>query len=281
MLPDGFTIGSFKIYFYSLLIIAGVLAAVWLSIIEARRRKLDTEMVWDMVPWLLIGGIIGARLWHIFTPSASMGITASYYFQHPLEIFATRKGGLGIPGAVIGGAVGLLIYCRIKKQKFGTWADIIVPGLALAQAIGRWGNFFNQELYGGPTDLPWKLFIDEAHRLPGYANVAYYHPMFLYECLWNLFNMFLLLYLGRRYVKKLFPGDLFAIYMIVYAIGRFMLEFIRLDPSNIGGVNANQATMVIVALGAALFLLIQHRKKPKSKRVKQEVDEKLNEKPGE
>jgi phosphatidylglycerol---prolipoprotein diacylglyceryl transferase len=278
MLPDGFLIGSFKIYFYSLLIIAGVLAAVWLSIIEAKRRKLDTELVWDMVPWLLIAGIIGARLWHILTPSASMGITASYYFQHPLEIFATRKGGLGIPGAVIGGAVGLLLYCRVKKQKFGTWADIVVPGLALAQAIGRWGNFFNQELYGSPTTLPWKLFIDEAHRLPEYANVAYYHPMFLYESLWNLFNMFFLLYLGRRFVKKLLPGDLFAIYMIVYAIGRFALEFMRLDPSFVGGVNANQATMVIVAIGALIFLLIQHRKKIKTRKVKEVAAE--NEKPG-
>jgi phosphatidylglycerol:prolipoprotein diacylglycerol transferase len=278
MLPDGFFIGSFKIYFYSLLIIAGVLGAVWLSIIEAKRRKLDPELVWDMVPWILIAGIIGARLWHILTPSASMGISASYYFQHPLEIFATRKGGLGIPGAVMGGALGLLLYCLRKKQKFGSWADIIVPGLALAQAIGRWGNFFNQELYGGPTTLPWKLFIDEAHRLPEYANIAYYHPMFLYESLWNLFNMFFLLYLGRRFVKKLFPGDLFAIYMIVYAFGRFTLELMRLDPSFVGGVNANQATMVVVAIGAALFLIIRHKKKGKLKKVKTSRVE--SEKPG-
>jgi phosphatidylglycerol:prolipoprotein diacylglycerol transferase len=261
MLPDGFYIGSFKIYFYSLIIIAGVLAAVWLSIKEASRRKMDTDFVWDMVPWLLIAGIIGARLWHVLTPSASMGITASYYFQHPLEILATRKGGLGIPGAVIGGTIGLFLYCKRKKLNFATWGDIIVPGLALSQAIGRWGNFFNQELYGGPSNLPWALYIDEAHRLPQYTNVAYYHPMFLYECLWNLFNMFLLLYLGRKYEKKLLPGDLFLIYAIIYPFGRFMLEFMRLDPSLIGGVNANQVTMAVVASGAILALIIRHRKK--------------------
>jgi len=279
MLPDGFYIGSFKIYYYSLMIIIGVLAAVWLSINETRRRKMDPEMVWDMVPWILIAGIIGARLWHILTPSASMGVTASYYFQHPLEIFATRKGGLGIPGGIIGGALSLWIYCRVKKQNFGTWADIIVPGLALAQAIGRWGNYFNQELYGSPTNLPWKLFIDEAHRLPAYADIAYYHPMFLYESLWNLLNMFLLLYLGRRYAKKLFPGDLFAVYLIVYAIGRFALEFMRLDPSFVGGVNINQATMAGLGVGASLFLILRHRGKPKSRRVKKEkITE--NEKPG-
>jgi phosphatidylglycerol---prolipoprotein diacylglyceryl transferase len=278
MQPDGFFIGSFKIYFYSLLIIAGVLAAVWLSIIEAKRRKLDPELVWDMVPWLLIAGIIGARLWHVFTPSASMGITASYYFQHPLEILATRKGGLGIPGAVIGGALGLFLYCLKKKEKFVTWADIIVPGLALAQAVGRWGNFFNQELYGGPTSLPWKIFIDQAHRLPEYANVAYYHPMFLYECLWNLFNMFLLLYLGRRFTKELLSGDLFLIYIIVYSIGRFTLEFMRLDPSFIGGVNANQVTMVTAAVGSSIWLLVRHLKKGKKESVKKSVKE--IEKPG-
>ena len=279
MLPDGFYIGSFKIYFYSLIIIAGVLAAVWLSIKEAGRRKMNTELVWDIVPWVLIAGIIGARLWHVLTPSASMGITASYYFQHPLEIFATRKGGLGIPGAVFGGAIGLLLYCKRKKLNFANWVDIIVPGLALGQAIGRWGNFFNQELYGGPTNLPWALFIDKAHRLPQYANVAYYHPMFLYECLWNLFNMFLLLYLGRKYGKKLLPGDLFLVYAIVYPFGRFMLEFMRLDPSLIGGVNANQITMVVVFSGAILALILRHRKK---NLVEEKSDEDIeNEKPGE
>jgi len=261
MLPDGFYIGSFKIYFYSLMIVIGVLLAVWLSIREAKRRKLDSELIWDMVPWLLIFGIVGARLWHVFTPSTSMGVTASYYFQHPLEILAIRKGGLGIPGAVLGGSVGLIIYCRLKKQSFFTWADVIAPGLALAQAIGRWGNFFNQELYGGPTDLPWALFIDQAHRLPEYAQIAYYHPMFLYESLWNLFNMFLLLYLGHKFGKKLFSGDLFFIYIFVYALGRFILEFMRLDASFIGGVNANQVSMVVVGIGSLLALIVRHQLK--------------------
>ncbi len=259
MPPDGFLIGTFKIYFYSIFIVIGVLAAVWMSLLEADRRKLDKDYVWDMVPWLLIAGIVGARLWHILTPSTSMGITASYYFQHPLEMFATRKGGLGIPGAVMGGTLGLYLYTKNKHLSFLTWADIIAPGLALAQAIGRWGNFFNQELYGGPTNLPWAIFIDPLHRLPEYSNVAYYHPMFLYESLWNLLNMFLLLYLGRRYAIKLLSGDLFFIYLIVYPVGRFLLEFMRLDPSFVAGVNANQVTMIVVCLGAILALFIRHK----------------------
>ncbi len=179
-MPDGFYIGPLKIYFYGIIIMLGVLAAVWVSSKEAQRRGLDSEIVWDMVPWLLILGIIGARLWHVFTPSQSMGVGFEYYLSHPLQILIT-PGGLGIPGAVIGGLVAMLVYTKKKGLDFLTWIDIVAPGLALAQAIGRWGNFFNQELYGPPTNLPWAIKIDEAHRLPGYEAFTHFHPMFLYE----------------------------------------------------------------------------------------------------
>ena len=255
-MPDGFYIGPLKIYFYGIIIMLGVLAAVWISIKETERRKLDPEFVWDMVPWLLILGIIGARLWHVFTPSKSMGVGPEYYFSHPLEILNTRQGGLGIPGAVIGGAIALIIYTKRKKLNFLTWADIIAPGLALAQAIGRWGNFFNQELYGPPSSLPWAITIDPAHRLHGYEDFSTFHPMFLYESLWNLFKFCLLLYLSRTYGERLRPGDIFWVYLIVYPVGRFLLEFIRLDPSFVGGVNANQVTMAVVAIFGAVMLIV-------------------------
>jgi phosphatidylglycerol:prolipoprotein diacylglycerol transferase len=261
-MPDGFYIGPLKIYFYGIIIMVGVLAAVFMAAKEAKRRSLDSEIVWDMVPWLLIFGIIGARLWHVFTPSASMGVGPEYYFSHPLEILNTRQGGLGIPGAVIGGVLALIIYTRKKGLSFPVWADIIAPGLALAQAIGRWGNFVNQELYGPPTTLPWAIFIDKAHRLPGYENFSTFHPMFLYESLWSLFNFFLLSFIGRNYEAKLRPGDLFWIYLIVYPVGRFLLEFIRIDQSLVGGVNANQLTMIVVLAFAVLMLFLNHRKKP-------------------
>lgn len=257
-MPDGFTIGPLKIYFYGIIIMIGVLAAVWIAVVESKRRELDSEIVWDMVPWLLILGIVGARLWHVLTPSQSMGVGPEYYFSHPLEILNTRNGGLGIPGAIIGGIVALFIYTKRKGLKFLTWADIIIPGVALAQAIGRWGNFFNQELYGPPTNLPWGITIDLAHRLPGYEGFSTFHPMFLYESIWNLFNFFLLLTIGRTKEEKLLPGDLLYIYMIVYAIGRFGLEFLRLDASYVGSININQMVMAAVAVLGAALLVFNH-----------------------
>lgn len=263
-MPDGFYIGPLKIYFYGIIIMLGVLAAVWVSIKESERRNLDPDYVWDMVPLLLIFGIIGARLWHVFTPSRSMGVGFQYYLSHPLEILNTRQGGLGIPGAVIGGALALFMYTRRKGLNFLTWADITAPGLALAQAIGRWGNFFNQELYGPPSNLPWAIKIDPVHRLKGYEQYSTFHPMFLYESLWNLFNFFLLLFIARKYQEKLNPGEIFWVYLIVYPVGRFFLEFIRLDPSFIAGINANQVTMVAVALfGAAMLLISRSRSRRK------------------
>jgi len=151
------------------------------------------------------------------------------------------------------------IYTRRKKLNFATWLDLVAPGLALAQAIGRWGNFFNQELYGAPTNLPWKLYIDPAHRLPGYESVAYYHPLFLYECLWNLANMAILLWAFRRFSNRIKTGDIFLGYLIIYPIGRFLLDFLRLDASRLAGINANQTLSAIVAVVAAGLLIWRHR----------------------
>jgi len=259
-LSNGFFIGPLKIYYYGIIIMFGVLAAVWVSIKETEWRGFDSEYIWDMVPWLLVFGIIGARLWHVLTPSQSMGVGANYYFSHPIEIFNIRQGGLGIPGAVIGGFIALLVYSKKKGLDFLTWADIIAPGLALAQAIGRWGNFINQELYGPPSNLPWAIFIDLAHRLPGYKEFSHFHPMFLYESLWNICNFFLLIVVSRKLKTKLLPGDVFSIYLIVYPIGRFLLEFIRLDRSYVGSINANQMTMAVVAVVSVSIMIFRHVK---------------------
>ena len=272
-MSDGFQIGPVYIYYYGVIIMIGALAALWLSLREARYRDLDPEVVWDIVPWLLVAGIIGARLWHVFTPSKSMGAGFDYYLSNPIEILKIRKGGLGIPGAILGGVVALIIYARKKKIDFYTWADVIMPGLALAQAIGRWGNFINQELYGSPTDLPWAIYIDEANRLPEFMQYSTYHPMFLYESLWNLMNMFLLLVMERQWKDKLLPGDLLFTYLIVYPLGRFLLEFMRLDSSMVGGVNINQATMVVVIVFSIVMLVIRHRKN--SKQMLEKRDEML------
>lgn len=266
-LRDGIMIGTFKIYYYALIILAGVLLAAWLATRQAKKKGIDPDLVWDMLPWLLVAGIIGARIWHILTPPASMveqGITTYYYLTHPLEMLNMRNGGLGIPGAVIGGAIALFFYARRHKVSFAMWVDIIAPGLALAQAVGRWGNFFNQEVYGAPTNLPWKLFIDPAHRLPEYADVAYYHPLFLYEFIYNILNMAFLLWLGDRFAKRLRTGDIFLTYLVIYPVGRFFLEFLRLDPSPVAGINVNQTIMAVIAVCAAAALVVRHtgRAKP-------------------
>jgi phosphatidylglycerol---prolipoprotein diacylglyceryl transferase len=260
-MPEGFQLGPIYIHFYGILIMLGVLGAVWLSTREAARLDQDPEIVWDVVAWVLISGIIGARIWHILTPPPSMvaqGITTMYYLTHPLDALAIWKGGLGIPGAVMGGVLALFIYMRSRKLSFGTWLDIVAPGLALAQAIGRWGNFVNQELYGAPTNLPWAIYIDPAHRVPGYEQFAYYHPLFLYESLFNLANMGFLLWLGRRYKSSLKPGDLFISYLVTYPLARFLLEFLRLDSSQVAGINANQTLMAVIVVLASAALIWRH-----------------------
>ncbi|MBK9926267.1 MAG: prolipoprotein diacylglyceryl transferase [Anaerolineales bacterium] len=259
-MPEGFSIGPLTIRFYGIILMSGALIGGFLAVREAKRRGYDPEIVWDMFIYLLIGGIIGARLWHILTPSPSTGITTGWYFTHPLDALAIWKGGLGIPGAIIGGLITLYLYSRKTGINFAEWTDIISPSLALGQAIGRWGNFFNQELYGAPTNLLWKLYIDPAHRLANYLDVEYYHPLFLYESLWNLMNMFLLLWISRRFADSLKNGDIFLIYLIVYPIGRFFLDFLRLDASLVGGININQTIMAVVALIAAVSLYLRHRK---------------------
>lgn len=252
----------FEIYYYGIILMTGVVAAAWLSTVEAKRRGQNPDLVWDMLIWLVIGGVIGARLWHVFTPSPSAiaeGRTTLFYLTHPLDLINLRSGGLGIPGAVLGGLAAMYFYTRKHKLSLSAWVDIAAPGLALGQAIGRWGNFVNQELYGAPTTLPWAITIDPAHRIKEFADYATYHPLFLYESIWNLMNMSLLLWLGRRYADRLKPGDLLLVYAVVYPLGRFLLDFLRLDASLVGGINVNQTIMAVVALVATGALYWRHR----------------------
>jgi len=260
----GITIGRYTIYYYGIIIMLGAIAAAWLAAVEARRKGESSDVVWDGLVWVLIGGIIGARIWHILTPPASMveaGYTTMYYLTHPLNAINLRAGGLGIPGAVIGGLLAMYIFTRRRKLDFAFWLDIAAPALALGQAIGRWGNFFNQELYGSPSDLPWAITINPENRLPGYENQATFHPLFLYESLWNFGIVALLLWVSRKYQDRLINGDIFLIYLIAYPIGRFLLEFLRLDPAQVGGININQTVMLVVALVSAGVLFWRHRKR--------------------
>lgn len=260
-----FSLGSFilPLRFYGIILVSGAFLGAYLGSLEARRRGQNPELVWDAILWALVGGIVGARLWHIFTPPPSMvaaGLTTQWYLTHPLDALAVWNGGLGIPGAVAGGLLGLYLFTRRHKLHFAQWADIAAPGLALGQAIGRWGNLVNQELYGAPTTLPWAISIDAAHRVPGFADPALkFHPLFLYESIGNLLICLGLLYIARRYAAWLKSGDLILIYMILYPVLRFLLEFIRLDSSELFSFNANQTLMLVVALAAGLMLARRHQ----------------------
>ena len=259
----GFPI-DFILRYYGLLLVTGAFVGGYLASTEARRRGRNPDHVWDGIIWALIGGIIGARLWHIFTPPPSMvaqGLTTQFYLTHPLDAINTLQGGLGLPGAVAGGVAGLYLFTRFTKLNFLEWLDIAAPAIPLGQAIGRWGNYVNQELYGAPTTLPWGLSIDAAHRVPGFTDPSLkFHPAFLYESTGNLLICIALLYLARRYAHWLKDGDLFFIYAILYPLLRFLLEFIRLDSSEVLGLNANQSVMAILAVVFGGVLIARHRK---------------------
>lgn len=261
-MSTGIQIGPITINFYGLIIMFGVIAAAGLSFFEAKRKGEDSEIVLDSLTWVVLGGIVGARIWHILTPPASMveqGITTLHYLRNPLDAIAVWRGGLGIPGGVAGGALAFYLFSRKKGISFGLWADIIAPGLALGQAIGRWGNFVNQEVYGSPSNLPWAITIDPRHRLPAFMDQATYHPLFLYESIFNFINMGFLLWIARKYGDKVKHGDVFLSYLITYPVFRFFMEFLRLDHSYVGGVNANQAFMLIIAFASAGFIIWRHR----------------------
>jgi phosphatidylglycerol---prolipoprotein diacylglyceryl transferase len=250
-----FHLGPFTIAYYGIMISVGVVAAITLSFVEARRLGEDTRHIYNFALITLPLGAIGARLYHVIDQW-------SYYSQHPGEIIGGA--GLGIFGAVIGGAIGVIIYTRWKKLSTLRWLDIAAPGLILAQAIGRWGNYFNQELYGYPTGLPWGIYIDPAHRLPGYAIYERFHPLFFYEFVWNLLGCAFLLFAGRQWRDRLLNGDIFFLYAIWYSVGRFYLEGLKIDVWALGGIPTARWITGVTILAAALAIFLRHRlrKKP-------------------
>ena len=195
-----------------------MITAIFIAHIETKRRGEDPIHLLSMALLIIPLGIIGARLYHVID-------LWDYYRQNPSLIFGGA--GLGIFGAVIGGIIGLIIYAKWKKINTLRWLDIISPGLILAQAIGRWGNYFNQELYGYPTDLPWAIYIDPAHRIQGYETYSHFHPLFFYEFLVNFSGFILLMIIGRKLKHRLLDGDIFSLYVVWYGTGRFFLENLK------------------------------------------------------
>lgn len=260
-----FRIGSFPVYWYGFIIVSGVLLGTYIAAAEARRRGENPEHVWDALFVVLILAIVGARLYHVFSSPAE-GLGWAYYRENPLEILNLRNGGLAIFGAFIGGAIGLLLYTYRQKMNPLRWLDIGAPGLLAGQVVGRWGNFLNQELYGPPTSLPWGIPIDEFHRISPYNNLAVYplttrfHPVFLYESLWNLVGLVLALVVGRRWASRLKDGDILALYMIWYPLGRLWVEALRPDAWKVGSIAAAQIFSLVFLVAGVGLLAWNHRR---------------------
>jgi phosphatidylglycerol:prolipoprotein diacylglycerol transferase len=257
--PIAFQIGPIPVHWYGLTYAVGLIAVYLLLARLARRAGRDPELVNNGILVVAAAALVGGRLYHVIDQWA-------LYRDDLPSIVLPPYSGLGVYGGIISGTLAAWLFVRWKREPFWVWADIVAPGLFLMQAIGRWGNFFNQELYGPPTTLPWGIPIDCAHRVAEYACAALpeattrFHPLFLYESLSGLLGMLFLLYLGSRLRHRLRPGDLLLTFFIWYGATRFALEFLRSDNWTLGGIPTAQiVSIVFIAVGIA-GLLWRHRR---------------------
>ncbi|MEB3311734.1 MAG: prolipoprotein diacylglyceryl transferase [Snowella sp.] len=245
--PIFFEVGPISLRWYGLLIASAVLIGVSFSQFLAQRRHLNPELIADLAIWLVLAAIPSARLYYVLFEWQS-------YVNRPEDIIAIWKGGIAIHGAILGGTLATIFFARFQKVSVWQLTDVLVPSLALGQAIGRWGNFFNSEAFGDPTDLPWKLYIPVNMRPSNYVNFEYFHPTFLYESLWNLGVLGLLLWLffwGLKPQNHLKSGTLTFIYLIAYSIGRFWIEGLRTDSLMLGPLKMAQIiSLVFIAIGS-------------------------------
>jgi len=233
------------------MIALGVLAAAWIFSRRFAGRGHSSDLATSVTIWAVVAGLIGARAYHVITDWRT-------YQDNWGESWQIWEGGLGIPGAVMAAAAALWVFAKRKKIPLSDIADSVAPALPLGQAIGRWGNWFNQELYGRPTDLPWGLEIDLANRRPDYTDQDTFHPTFLYEGLWNLALMGFLFWASKRFSLK--PGRLFGLYVLGYSLGRIWLETIRVDyASELAGVRINIWVMLVLAIGSTAYLRAKPR----------------------
>ncbi len=251
-------LGSVPVRAYALCIIVGILVAMWVGDRRWVARGGRKGLVYDVSMWAVPFGILGGRLYHVLTDWPTYFGEGGSGLSGAVAIWA---GGLGIWGAVALGAVGAWIGCRRHGVPLPPFGDSIAVGLALAQAIGRWGNWFNQELFGRPTDLPWALEIDPAHRPDGYEQYATFHPTFLYESLWLVGVAALVAWADRRW--SMGHGRAFALYVAAYCVGRLGMELLRIDPAtHIAGIRINVFTSVLVGVAAVAYLLVSRRRRP-------------------
>lgn len=249
-----FQIGPLTIHVYALCILAGIIAAVVITQRRLTARGAPAGFVVDAAMWAVPLGIIAARLYHVFTHMGDYFYTGANLWN----VLAIWDGGNALYGSMIGGALGIWIACRRANIRFLSFADALAPGMLVAQSLGRLGNWFNHELYGLPTTLPWGLQIEASNPKfpPGLAGETLFHPLFLYEIMWNLLGVGIILLLERRFALR--SGKALAVYLMWYGLGRSWLEAIRIDPTSDGylSIPANVwASFVVVILGAAVLVV--------------------------
>jgi prolipoprotein diacylglyceryl transferase len=247
------SVGGIELHAYGVMLLLGILAATWLTGVRWTRRGGDWDLVFRVAMWGVAGGVIGARLYHVLT---SWSDVPDPKWQGVFEIW---EGGLGIWGGIAGGVIAGAIVVRRSGNSVLAFMDAVAPGLLLAQAIGRWGNYFNQELFGKPTDLPWGLEIAVENRPQEFITEPTFHPLFLYECLWNLLGVVVLLLIDRRF--RIRPPGLFALYVAWYTGFRAWEETLRIDPSHeYYGLRLNfYVSIVLFAASIVVFVWSQRR----------------------
>jgi phosphatidylglycerol:prolipoprotein diacylglycerol transferase len=258
--PIAFSVFGLEVRWYALFMLAGVVAGVFLARLLAGRIGLDPDWVLDAAPWVVLFSIVGARFYYV-------ALRADYFVLHPAEAINIRLGGLSFHGALIAGTIAFAILCRRARQPFLWWTDAVVPAVALAQAIGRWGNWANQEAFGTPTTAPWGLWIDPGRRPAEFVGVERFHPTFLYESLFNLANAALLSWVAVHIPRsgRLRHGDVLAIYLVNYGVARYLIERIRTDSLYLGPLPAAYwLSWGLVAVGLALLIFLRRARSPQA-----------------
>jgi phosphatidylglycerol:prolipoprotein diacylglycerol transferase len=256
--PIAFSIGPIDVFWYGIAYAAGLVAVYALLVRLAVRAGRRPELVGNGMIIVAFAALVGGRLYHVIDQW-------QLYAGDPLSIVLPPYSGLGVYGGLATGTLAAWLYTRYLKEPFWAWADIIAPGLFLMQAIGRWGNFFNQELYGPPTTLPWGIPIDCAHRVAPYLctelpfETTRFHPLFLYESLSGILGMLALLFIGSRFRDRLRPGDLVLIFFIWYGIVRFALETLRVNNWTFAGIPTAMLVAGASVIAALAILVYRHR----------------------
>ncbi len=260
--PVAFEVGSFALSYYGLFIALGIVVGAWLTGRELTRRGYDGALALEALLFVVPLGVVGARLDYVATEYDAQ------FAAHHTSIVQVWNGGLGIYGAVAGGFLGALLFTWVRGLSVLAFADAAAAGIVLGQAIGRWGDYFNQELFGGPSDLPWAIRISPENRPAEFADAQTFHPAFLYESIWDVLVCLLLLWIARRFAERLRVGDVFLLYLILFSVGYLGVGTLRVYPTSFviwGSVHGDLFVAGVVALGSALLLLLRHLLSPRDR----------------